>query len=325
LTIFGIRRQLRAALRITNCLRPKAEFLGFSEQVLRWVKKLIQISEKEFFKGLETELPMKRDIILSAIIAVAVHVSILSAALPRAMDTHGNTREPMALSIVHPRAAAVGPSPKHEAAETGRKPHFVSKSQDMPKPDCIPKSKPSQKKRPTARPTIKKRDLKISQPKEVTRLAPAFAPKDKVESVPERSLDHAPEGVDKTTDGGSAFNTAPIPSVTTKEEENNIGTPGGYGSVEAIITYATPKYKENPLPLYPNMARRRGYEGRTLLRVEVLESGKVGRMEIATSSGFDLLDRAALASVKDWTFLPGTENGKNMKQWVMVPIKFSLR
>jgi len=268
---------------------------------------------------------MKRDIILPAIIAVAVHVSILSAALPRAMDTHGNMREPMALSIVHPLAAAVGPSPKHEAAETERKPHVVPKSQDMPRPDCIPKSEPSRKKQPTAGPTIKKRGLKISKPKEVIRLAPAYAPKDKVESVPECSLGHAPKGADKTTEGGSAFNTASIPSVTTKEEGNNIGTPGGYGSVEAMITYATPKYKENPLPLYPNMARKRGYEGRTLLRVEVLESGKVGRIEIATSSGFDVLDRAALASVEDWTFLPGTENGNNMKQWVMVPIKFSLR
>jgi protein TonB len=281
--------------------------------------------KRSFSKLSKRNYLMKRDIILSAIIAVAVHVSILSAALPRAMDTHGNMREPMALSIVHPRAAAVGPSPKHEAAETGRKPHFVSKSQDMPKRAFISKSKPSQKKRPIVRPTIKKRDLKISQPKEVTRLAPAFAPKDKVESVPERSLGHAPEGVDKTTEGGAAFNTPPIASVTTKEDGNNIGTPGGYGSAEAMITYATPKYKENPLPLYPNMARRRGYEGRTLLRVEVLESGKVGRIEIATSSGFDVLDRAALASVKDWTFLPGTENGNNMKQWVMVPIKFSLR
>jgi len=270
---------------------------------------------------------MKRDIILSAVIAVAVHVSILSAALPKAMHTHGNMREPMALSIVCPHTAAAGPwpSPKHEPAETGRKPHFPPKSQDIPKRAFIPKSKPSQKKPPTARPNIKKRDLKASQPQEVTRLAPAFAPKDKVESVPERSLSRAPGGAGRTTEGGSAFNTALIPGVATKEEANNAGTPEGYGSAEAMITYATPKYKENPLPLYPSMARKRGYEGRTLLRVEVLESGKAGGIEIAISSGFDVLDRAALASVKDWTFLPGTENSKNMKQWVMVPIKFSLR
>lgn len=270
---------------------------------------------------------MKRDIILSAIIAVAVHVSILSAALPRAMHPHGNMREPMALSIIHPHTAAVGPSPEHEPDETGRKPHFVPKSQAMPKRAFIAKSKPSQNKPRHATPTIRKRDLKISRPQEVTRLAPAFAPKDKVESAPECSLSHAPEGegAEKWPQGGSAFNTASIPSVPTKEEGKNIGTPEGYGSVETMITYATPKYKENPLPPYPNMARKRGYEGRTLLRVEVLESGEVGRVEIATSSGFDVLDRAAFVSVKDWTFLPGTENGKNMKQWVMVPIKFSLR
>jgi len=268
---------------------------------------------------------MKRDIIPSAIIAVAVHVSILSAALPKAIHTQGDICKPVALSIVHPRKAPVGLPPKDEPAETGLKPCFVPKSQGMPKPALIPKGKPSQEKPRTARPTIKKRNSKVSQLKEVTRLAPASAPEDKVESVPEPSFGHGPDGLNKKTDGGPAFNAASIPQVTIKEEGNHIATPEGYGSVEAMITYATPKYKENPLPLYPNMARKRGYEGRTLLRVEVLESGKVGRIEIATSSGFEALDRAAVASVRDWTFVPGTENGNNMKQWVMVPIKFSLR
>ncbi len=176
-----------------------------------------------------------------------------------------------------------------------------------------------------ARPTIKKGSLKVSQLKKVTRPAPEFPPEDKVESVPESSFSHVPVGPDEEIRGGPPFKAASIPNHTHQDEDENTGTPQGYGSTEGLITYATPKYKENPRPHYPNVARKRGYEGRTLLRVEVLESGKVGRIKIATSSGFDVLDRAALASVRDWTFVPGTQNGKNMKQWVMVPIKFSLR
>jgi hypothetical protein len=38
---------------IPNCLRPLAEFLGFSEQARRWVKKFIQMTEKGLCKGLE--------------------------------------------------------------------------------------------------------------------------------------------------------------------------------------------------------------------------------------------------------------------------------
>jgi protein TonB len=268
---------------------------------------------------------MRRDITLSAIIAVAVHISILSAAIPKASYTGGSIHNPIALSIVHPRKAEVGPLAAEKPAKTGLKPHVSPKSQGMPKPTLIPKGKPSQEKPRTARPTIKKSDLKVSQVKKVTRLAPEFAPEDKVESVPEPSFSHVPRGPDEEIEGGAPYKTPSIPNHTHQDEDENTGTPQGYGSTEGMITYATPKYKENPRPLYPNVARKRGYEGRTLLRVEVLASGRVGRIKIATSSGFDVLDQAALASVRDWTFVPGTQNGKNMKQWVMVPIKFSLR
>jgi protein TonB len=268
---------------------------------------------------------MRRDITLSAIIAVAVHISILSAAIPKASHTEGSIHNPIALSIVHPRKAEVGPLPAEKPAETGLKPHVSPKSQGLPKPTLIPKGKPSQEKPRTARPTIKKSDLKASQLKKVTRLAPEFAPEDKVESVPEPPFSHVPRGPDEKIEDGAPFKAPFIPNHTHQDEDQNTGTPQGYGPTEGMITYATPKYKENPRPLYPNVARKRGYEGRTLLRVEVLASGKVGRIKIATSSGFDVLDQAALASVRDWTFVPGTQNGKNMKQWVMVPIKFSLR
>jgi protein TonB len=268
---------------------------------------------------------MRRDITLSAIISVAVHISILSAAIPKTSHTEGSIHNPIALSIVHPRKAEVGPLPAEEPAEPGLKPHVSPKSQGMPKPTLIPKGKPSQEKPRTARPTIKKSDLKVSQLKKVTRLAPEFAPEDKVESVPGPSFSHVPQGPDEEIEGGAPFKTPSIPNHIHQDEDENTGTPEGYGSTQGMITYATPKYKENPRPHYPNVARKRGYEGRTLLRVEVLASGKVGRIEIATSSGFDVLDQAALVSVKDWTFVPGTQNDKNMRQWVMVPIKFSLR
>lgn len=268
---------------------------------------------------------MKRDVIVSATVAVAVHISVLSAALPEAIHTHGNTYKPIALSIVPPSKAAVSPSPKAGLVETGLKPHFLPKSEAGSKPTLIPKKKRGRDKHLAARRAIKKREAKVNRPREVTRLEPALGPEDKVEYVPEPSFSDVPEGPDKKIDGESPLKTVLIPNHTNQDKGKDIETPQGYGSTEGIITYATPKYKENPRPHYPNIARRRGYEGRTLLRVEVLENGRVGRIEIATSSGFDVLDRGALASVRDWTFVPGTENGKNMRQWVMVPVKFSLR
>lgn len=268
---------------------------------------------------------MKRDVIVSATVAVAVHISVLSAALPEAMHTHGNIYKPITLSIVPPSKAAVSPSPKAELVETGLKPRLLPKSEAGAKPTSIPPKKRSRDKPVTAKRVIKKRAAKSSRTKAVTRPEQALGLENKIEPVPEPSFGYVPEGPDKKIDGESPFKTASISNHTNQDEGKNIETPQAYGSTEGSITYATPRYKENPRPRYPDMARRRGYEGRTLLRVEVLESGRVGRIEIVASSGFDVLDRAALTSVRDWTFVPGTENGNNMRQWVMVPIKFSLR
>ena len=46
------KRTAHASGQIVNCLRPLAEFLGFSEQARRWVKKFIQTTEKGLCKGL---------------------------------------------------------------------------------------------------------------------------------------------------------------------------------------------------------------------------------------------------------------------------------
>jgi len=124
--------------------------------------------------------------------------------------------------------------------------------------------------------------------------------------------------------GGVAVGTALVPGDTRTDSKKGMVALGSQQGQDVIV-YARPRYKENPLPHYPKVARRRGYEGQTLLRVEVLENGKVGQIEIAGSSSFEILDNAALKSVKGWIFVPGTQNGERIDQWVMVPVRFSLR
>ena len=117
----------------------------------------------------------------------------------------------------------------------------------------------------------------------------------------------------------SVFEDTPV------EEGSRPGFSGTTHPSEPKTTYAKPEYKENAPPDYPRMAMRRGYEGRTRLNVQVLDTGRVGRIEIAASSGFDILDDAALKAVKHWRFVPGTVNGKRSTQWVIVPVRFDLQ
>ncbi|MEO5331654.1 MAG: energy transducer TonB [Magnetococcus sp. YQC-5] len=96
-----------------------------------------------------------------------------------------------------------------------------------------------------------------------------------------------------------------------------------------VDTYRPPDvqaaYTTNPKPVYPPSARRMGYEGTVLLKVEITESGGVARVTIATGSGFDALDRAALTAVNQWRFVPAQRNGQPMAATVTVPIRFQLQ
>jgi len=83
-------------------------------------------------------------------------------------------------------------------------------------------------------------------------------------------------------------------------------------------------YLNNPRPPYPMVARRMGYNGRVMLNVEVLAEGRAGQVLLHKSSGYDILDNAALQTVKTWKFSPAKRFGQPVTQWFLVPIKFSL-
>jgi periplasmic protein TonB len=106
----------------------------------------------------------------------------------------------------------------------------------------------------------------------------------------------------------------------TGDRGTGLGTKGDGQGTE--IGY--PNYGLNPKPIYPQIAKRHGYEGLVVLNVFVLESGNVGKVEVRKSSGYDVLDHSALDAVKKWVFIPGKKNGRPMSSWVVVPIRFDL-
>ena len=102
------------------------------------------------------------------------------------------------------------------------------------------------------------------------------------------------------------------------------GVGGRAGNRVAGGGFAAPNYGINPLPKYPLLAREKGYEGTVYLRVLVRMDGRVGQLAIDRSSGHEILDRAAVDSVKEWAFLPAQKGGKPVESWVLLPVKFAL-
>lgn len=80
-----------------------------------------------------------------------------------------------------------------------------------------------------------------------------------------------------------------------------------------------------PAPAYPVAAVRRALEGRVLLEVHVDPAGTPLDVRVAESSGHDLLDRAARATVAEWRFRPAWDStGRPCTGTIYVPVRFSL-
>jgi periplasmic protein TonB len=88
--------------------------------------------------------------------------------------------------------------------------------------------------------------------------------------------------------------------------------------------YAKPGYYRNPPPPYPALAREQKQEGLVLLEAHVTKEGRCSDIQLKTTSGFPLLDEAALKAVQSWRFRPARTAGIATDSTVMIPIRFKL-
>jgi periplasmic protein TonB len=86
-----------------------------------------------------------------------------------------------------------------------------------------------------------------------------------------------------------------------------------------------PSLAYGPMIDYPAAARMRGLQGRVLLRVDVSANGKPADVAVIASSGHVILDRAAIAMVREhWRFRPAMRDGVPVDGQVEQPVVFRL-
>ncbi len=126
----------------------------------------------------------------------------------------------------------------------------------------------------------------------------------------------------------------PLPVVQLSSGSEETGAPQKRvsASAETISTELSvlpepgllPVYATNPRPVYPAVARRKGWTGKVLLLVQVDKNGKVCQLSVDKGSGYSVLDRAALRAVRRWRFVPPGNAGREMVSEVVIPIDFRL-
>jgi len=162
-------------------------------------------------------------------------------------------------------------------------------------------------------PVPAERDTPLTEPPAAlppTAVAPPVPPPKPDRPAEARTIASLPAAAD------SSVTAQPASPAMSAREAADAATGGNQG--------AAPR-ADNPAPSYPLSARRRGQEGRVILRVEVLPEGGVGDVILEKSSGVASLDQAALDTVRRWRFRPARENGRPVAATVQVPIRFALK
>jgi len=91
------------------------------------------------------------------------------------------------------------------------------------------------------------------------------------------------------------------------------------------LAFARPLGGYQVKPRYPDSARQERAQGVTLLKVRVLENGRVGQILVEQSAGHPDLDESATEAVKKWRFEPARRGHEPVAVWVLLPVKFELR
>ncbi len=175
-----------------------------------------------------------------------------------------------------------------------------------PPPIEIPevKTKPAEKTIAVRKPVKKPVQKKPSQPKVVER-----------KSVEKKLVEKKPVTTAKKEPAPAIPNAA---ASTPKPVEQ----PG----LSEIPVVTNPAFRRPPSPPdYPRKSRRRNQQGVVLVEALVSEDGTTLEVDVLQSSGYPLLDRAAIKAVSGWDFMPRMVGSKAVISKVQVPVQFSLR
>jgi periplasmic protein TonB len=123
-----------------------------------------------------------------------------------------------------------------------------------------------------------------------------------------------------------AVAAAPAPSPSSRRGNAPVDSLAARPSAAAMaigLDDATPPaLARNPLPYYPPDAAARGVQGRVMLRILITAEGRVASIEVVTSTGYAMLDKAAVDAVRQWIFTPAHRAGRAIAWTTLLPVRF---
>jgi periplasmic protein TonB len=171
----------------------------------------------------------------------------------------------------------------------------------------------------------------VEPPRPVAKAPPPLVVKPmapRAEATPEKPPQAAPRQQPAPQPQAVAEPSAPSPAPNTPTALPAPPQPAPVAAAPSAPAIQLPSsdadYLQNPEPKYPENSKRLNEQGTSTIRVLIGADGQPQRAEMGQSSGFDRLDRAALATVMRWRYVPGKRNGVPEAMWFSVPIVWKL-
>ncbi len=142
-----------------------------------------------------------------------------------------------------------------------------------------------------------------------------------------------PATLGRTLEGESREQPQVPPAPTTPLERTQQQTPrpatASAASAVPLVDLGTDAQVEatfvnNAPPRYPEQARRNGWQGTVLLELTVAETGEVTDVRVVQSSGYAVLDAAAVTAIRQWKGQPARRNGQPVATRERLPVRFRL-
>jgi protein TonB len=238
-----------------------------------------------------------RGLQLSMAASLAAHVAAAATIMSMMPVETMSFGDPDALEVALVDLAPASPSPKAFAAKVQPRPVSEPKSDAVVKP-------------------VKLKPLPVVDHAELV-MKPAVTPK----SETPRAVAGA-----QTLPQSSP----PLPSALASHEPQAYGAKpapvakaGAEDTDDLIVT--TARFRVPPTPAkYPKRAHDLNQQGEALIRARIDYEGNTAEVLVWKSSGFVLLDNAALSAVRRWQFMPERRNGTPVVAWVEIPVRFRL-
>lgn len=109
------------------------------------------------------------------------------------------------------------------------------------------------------------------------------------------------------------------------------GTAGGSGTCDTVVEFVNcqnpPTVVSIPALRYPEMARIAGIEGKVFVRVLIGEDGRAMKANVVKRSPSDctMFDKEAVRIAMETKYTAGVQNGRKVRVWMTIPVRFTLR